>query len=139
MPHLAIRHAGRHGEKGVMDNEDAKTLLQLMLANGVKTDTENQQGAEKIVGEPHHLLDRPLTTPVLHKALAPVEVIGYTKGWTRMNVAKFIAVELVNMDLVEVCKESNEILYNSLRTIHVIYAEYESDAARVLANRGAPY
>jgi hypothetical protein len=130
------------GNAGCVHTEDMKTLVTLMLCNGVKTNGDEMAGVEKLVLCPlqkHWFVDfdtKYITCKIPSYAV-PAAGIGQVKGWKRSCAAWFITQRIIELDLSAAVKEALPELYDSLLTAYSIVHTSDTDEGQIFSSREA--
>lgn len=130
--------AAQYGNKGMVQLDTMRNLVELILVNGFKTNTL-QPGVEALViCQPNPLFwNGSLELVSLHDDMLPICSVAFVKGWTRCLAAHIVAHLLIKMELTDTVKTTHPMLFDSLCVIHANIVVFSSEADRIDANRGA--
>ncbi len=110
------------GNNGLLIEEDAECLAQLILVNGFLTNADNIQGAEKLAIKGPEDAFVEAYSQIIHyqDGLAPAFSVFHVKGWKRSTVALVVATLLMETGTVNDLKQARPDVFRTFCTVHAV-------------------
>ena len=113
------------GNSGMMVNDDAETLVQLICVYGFRTEADKMIGVEMLAGktaDPSFTAAFNMITPYEKKTnLAQVHSVWHVKGWKRSIAALVVATVVAEAGLAPAMHERDPEVMLSFCTVHTIH------------------
>jgi hypothetical protein len=130
--------ATQYGNKGMVQLDTMRNLVELVLVNGFKSNTLVPGVEALVICQPNPAFwNGSLELVPLHDDMLPIGSVAFVKGWTRSLAAHIVASLLIKLEIVDAVKDNHPVLFTSLCGIYANVAVFRSEADRIDANRGA--
>ena len=127
------------GNSGMMVNDDAETLVQLICVYGFRTEADKMIGVEMLAGktaDPSFTVAFNMITPHEKKTnLAQVHSVWHVKGWKRSIAALVVATVVAEAGLAPAMHELDPEVMLSFCTVHTIFERFDDALAAIWASR----